>query len=321
MYHPTEMANAVTPTSWFYSIYIHTPSNQIQCDNPSRLKISFLLDSCAFISVLNYPTYVTIAKLLVNKQNNTLNPSKTLTVANQTEIFILHYVTITLNTTIEDGSRQFTIPFAVADLKYIFLGTPFFEQNIQNINIQVFTLQFKHQSTVHPAIQNLHHSYPKITHFSHSFIVAILKQVRLKPNSSKIAHFPIKNYYNLHVTTTPQIEFFPTIQHTYFSTKFPTTFNFKEIFTDDKPDNWRLLYKTLQIILQHYLQDILDILKFQLQMKNSNIIMSLIITLLYTMLPIHTILKSQKLFHKLITRYNIKMTQFLFINFHYTKYI
>ena len=96
MYHPTEMANAVTPTSWFYSIYIHTPSNQIQRDNPSRLKISFLLDSCAFISVLNYPTYVTIAKLLSIKQNNTLNLSKTLTVANQTEIFILHYVTITL---------------------------------------------------------------------------------------------------------------------------------------------------------------------------------------------------------------------------------
>ena len=70
------MANAVKPTSWFYSLYIHTSSNQIQRDNPSRLKIPFLLDSGASVSVLNYPTYVTIAQLLNIKQNMTLNPSK-----------------------------------------------------------------------------------------------------------------------------------------------------------------------------------------------------------------------------------------------------
>ena len=68
MYHPTGMANAVTPTSWFYSLHIHTPSNQNQRDYPSRLDISFFLDSDASISVLNYPIYVTIAKLLKIKQ-------------------------------------------------------------------------------------------------------------------------------------------------------------------------------------------------------------------------------------------------------------
>ena len=93
------MTNAATPTSWICALYIHTPSNQIQRDNPSRIKISFLLDSGASISVINYPTYVTIAKLLNIEQNNTLNSSKTLTVANQTEVPILHYITVTLNTT------------------------------------------------------------------------------------------------------------------------------------------------------------------------------------------------------------------------------
>ena len=39
MYHPTEMANAVTPTIWFYSLYTHTTPNQIQRDYPSRLEI------------------------------------------------------------------------------------------------------------------------------------------------------------------------------------------------------------------------------------------------------------------------------------------
>ena len=58
----------------------------------------------------------------------------------------------------------------------------------------------------------------------------------MKPNSSKTAHFPNKNYYNLRFTTTPQNQFFHTIPHTYFSTKFCTTFNFIEVFTDDKPD-------------------------------------------------------------------------------------
>ena len=66
----------------------------------------------------------------------------------------------------------------------------------------------------------------------------------MKPNSSKIALFPIKNYYNLHFTTTPQNHFFPTIPHTYFSTKFCTTFNSIEVFTDDKPDTCATLIQT-----------------------------------------------------------------------------
>ena len=60
----------------------------------------------------------------------------------------------------------------------------------------------------------------------------------MKPKSSKIAHFPFKNYYNLHVTTTPQNHFFPTIPNTYFATKLRTKFNFIEIFTDKKTDIW-----------------------------------------------------------------------------------
>ena len=33
MYHPTAMANAVTPTSWFYTLYVHTPSSIVQRGN------------------------------------------------------------------------------------------------------------------------------------------------------------------------------------------------------------------------------------------------------------------------------------------------
>ena len=210
MYQPTEMANALTPTSWFYSLYAHTSSNQNHRDYPSRLEISFLLVSGASISVLNHPTYITIAKLLNIKQNPPHNSSKTLTVANQTEVPILHYITITLNTTIEDDSLQFTIPFAVADIKYNILGTPFFEGNIQNVNIQDFFLQFKHHSRIHPNFATftslLSKDYP---YFSYIYRINSKTQIRLNPNSSKIAHFPINNYYNLHFSTTPQKQFSP----------------------------------------------------------------------------------------------------------------
>ena len=234
MYHPTAMANAVTPTSWFYTLYVYTPSSITQRDNPSRLEIAFLLDSGASISVLNYSTYITLTKLLDIRSNHTsdVGPtqnSKTLTVANQTEVPILHYANINLNTTVDENSRYFSVPFAVADIKYNILGTPFFEDNIQNINIQDVTLEFKYQSKTHP-------NYAKFTtllskdysYFSYIYKINSKTQIRLKPKSSKSAH--------LHFTSTPQNHFFPSVPHTYFTTKFRTNFNFIEVFTDDKPD-------------------------------------------------------------------------------------
>ena len=111
--------------------------------------------------MLIYPTYITLTKLSDIRPNHTsdIGPhltSKTLTVANQTEVPVLHYANIILNTTIDDTSRYFSEPFAVADIKDNILGTPFFEDNIQNINIQDFTLEFKYQSKTH-------HNYGKFT--------------------------------------------------------------------------------------------------------------------------------------------------------------
>ena len=152
MYHSTEVSNALTPTSWFYSLYLHTPERYNKIDHPSRLEISFLLDS-ASILVLNYPTYLTVAKLLnITCNNQTNQTSKTLTVANQTEVPILDFITITLYTSKDQTSRQFIILFAVANIKYNFFGTPFFEKYMQNIDIKDFTLQFKHQSKINQKI-------------------------------------------------------------------------------------------------------------------------------------------------------------------------
>ena len=89
-----------------------------------------------------------------------------------------------------------------------------------------------------------HPNYAKFTtllsegypYFSYIYRINSQTQIRLKPKSSEIAHFPIKNYYHLHFTTTPQSHFLPTITHTYFATKFRTIFNVIEVFTDKKPD-------------------------------------------------------------------------------------
>ena len=130
--------------------------------------------------------------------------------------------------------------FAVADIKYNILGTHFFEDNLQNINVQDFTrTEFNYQSKIH-------HNYAKVTtllskdypYFSYNYRITSKTQRRLKPksSSSKIARLPIKKSYNLHFTTTPKNYFFPTIPHTYFATKFHTNFNFIEVFTDKKPN-------------------------------------------------------------------------------------
>ena len=234
------------------------------------MEIAFLLDSVASISVLNYPTYITLTKLLDIRPSHTsdIGPtqnSKTLTVANQTEVSILHYANIILNTTIDENSRYFSVPFAVADIKYNILGTPFFEDNIQIINIQDFTLEFRYQSKTHP-------NYAKFTtllskdyrYFSYIYKINSKTQIRLKPKSSKIAHFPTKNYHNLHFTTTPENHFFPSVPHTYFATK---VLKYSQMTNQTFV---QLLSKTPQNMLQHYLQDIFDISKFQSQMKNPN---------------------------------------------------
>ena len=276
MYHPTAMANAVTPTSWFYTLYVHTPSSITQRDNPSRLEIAFLLDSGASISVLNYPTYITLTKLLDIRPNHTsdVGPtqnSKTLTVANQTEVPILHYANIILNNTIDENSRYFSVPFAVADIKYNILGTPFFEDIIQNINIQDFTLEFKYQSKTHPNYAKfttlLSKDYP---FFSYIYRINSKTQIRLKPKSSKIAHFPIKIsiffILQLHHRITSSLQYHIPILLLNFvqnSTSLKNSQMTNQTFV-------QLLSRTPQNMLQHYLQDILDISKFQSQMKNPN---------------------------------------------------
>ena len=103
---------------------------------------------------------------------------------------------------------------AVADIKYNFPNTPFFEEYIHNFNIQDFTLQFEHHSKVHPnhtkITSVLSEDYP---YFSYINWTNSRTEIRLRPVFSKIEYFP-----------TP---------HRCFSPNFRTTFNFIGVFTHD----------------------------------------------------------------------------------------
>ena len=85
------IANTITPYSWFYPLYVYASETN---DNilPSKLEIILLLDTGASISVLNLPTSHVISKQLnINVPTNLQNKrAKTLTVANQTEVPIIH---------------------------------------------------------------------------------------------------------------------------------------------------------------------------------------------------------------------------------------
>ena len=121
--YTTMMSNAIAPTRWFYNMYIQsTKTTEISLS--SSLEITFPLDSGASISVLQLPTYLIIAKMYDISSSDPLNSSKTLTIANESEVPIKPYETVTCYTSISESSRLFTIPFAVADIKYNILGTP-----------------------------------------------------------------------------------------------------------------------------------------------------------------------------------------------------
>ena len=57
----TEIANTITPYSWFYPLYVHASERK---DNilPSKIEILFPLDTGASISVLNLLSFLVIAK-------------------------------------------------------------------------------------------------------------------------------------------------------------------------------------------------------------------------------------------------------------------
>ena len=205
----TEIANTITPYSWFYSLYVHASEGK---DNilPSKLEILFLLDTGASISVLNLPTFHVIAKQLnLNVPKNIENKrAKTLTVANQTEVPIIHYISMTCFTEVNHQNRSFNVEFAVENINYKNCGTPSFKKNIQKIDFQQNIMTYKEQDPKLPTKTHFstftEKDYPYV---SYIYTIKCKEPIHFKPRSGKTIHFPIKKYFNLHFELEDKTKF------------------------------------------------------------------------------------------------------------------
>ena len=119
---------------------------------------------------MNLPTFHVISKQLnISVPTNLQNKrAKTLTVANQTEVPIIPYISMTCFTEVNHKTRSFNIDFAVANIKYNILGTPFFKKHIQKIdfqqNIMTYTEQHPKLSTKTTFSTFTEEDYPYISY-------------------------------------------------------------------------------------------------------------------------------------------------------------
>ena len=228
---PAEHANAITPSTWFVNLYIFKPTEDTSI--PSKLELLFLLDSGASICVLNLPTFTILADhfLKCSTHSPYQNEFKTLTVANKSEVPILHNVTLTLHTSLNGNMRTLVIPFAVANIKYNILGTPFFEKYVKTLNIENMSLTFNtpHESRINtlPFTAHKEKDYP---YFSYIYTINVKNKIYFKPNASQIIHFPLQPTLPLTFKTSDIEVIFPSTPHPYFNTRFNSTFKFLQVY-------------------------------------------------------------------------------------------
>ena len=117
------MTNAISQASWF-SIMFLLSQNETNSKYSSRLEPAFLSESGASVSVLNIPTYILINRLFKVRNYDQHDTSKTLTIANQSEVPSKQYIYLNCFSK-KTKIRYFKIPFAVSDIEYFILGTPF----------------------------------------------------------------------------------------------------------------------------------------------------------------------------------------------------
>ena len=186
---------------------------------------------------MNLPTFHVISKQLnFNVPKNIENKRvKTLTVANQTEVPILQYISMTCFTEVNHQNRSFNIDFAVANEKYNIPGTPFFKTHIQNIDFQQNIMTYKEQHSKLPTKTNFstftEKDYPFI---SYIYTIKCKEPIHFKTRSGKTIHFPIKNYLNLHFELEDDTKFYPSTPYTYFLQKFKDIFHFLDMIVNEK---------------------------------------------------------------------------------------
>ena len=186
---------------------------------------------------MNLPSFHVIAKQLNHSvpKNIENKRAKTLTVANQTEVPIIHYRSMTCFTEVNHQNRSFNIEFAVANIKYNILGATCFKRNIQNVDFQQNILTYKEQ---HPKLPTKTHfstytekDYP---YTSYIYTIKCKEPIHFKPRSGKAINFPNTNYLNIHFELEDNANFYPSNPYTYLSQKLKDIFHFLDMIVSDK---------------------------------------------------------------------------------------
>ena len=229
----TETINALTPTSWFCNLCFHS-QNENDTSLPSILEIVFPLDSGAFVSVINKPNYKMITQLFDVCDHHQRDTSKRLTIANQSEVPSKQYISVTCFSSIETESRNFFIPFVVADIKVNTPWTPFIKKCIQSINIKDFFMTFKHCFNDQPSIASFTTLVEEnFLFFSFNCQKKSKGLTYFKINSVKTLPFLIKNSKTFSPNTENHDLFFVEMPQTHFLSKLNRYFSFMEISSNN----------------------------------------------------------------------------------------
>ena len=142
---------------------------------------------------------------------------------------------MTCFTEVNHQNRSFNAEFAVANINYNILGTPFFKKNIQNIDFQQNIMTYKQQ---HPKLPTETHfstiSEKEYSFISYIFTIKCKEPIHFKPRSGKTIHFPVKDYLNLHFELEDYTKCYPSISYTCFFQKFKDIFHFSDMIVNDK---------------------------------------------------------------------------------------
>ena len=158
------------------------------------LEIDFLLDSGATLNLLNEDTWNEIKynnpEMILDKAN------KTLTAANNTKIDTFGTVTLNLTPDRISNNRNkpqnnFCIHFYVTQCNHNILGTPFFKEYIETINVNTNKLTLNTNTNLDNDIIFYMNSTKGYPYYSRLYTIINRETIYIEPNQQKSITFPI----------------------------------------------------------------------------------------------------------------------------------
>ena len=145
-------------------------------------------------------------------------------------------VILALHTSIHGSTRTLVIPFAVANIKYNLLGTPFSEKNVKLYTERMsLTFNTPHDSRVN-TLPFTDHKEKDYLYFSCLYIIIVKQKIYFKPTASRIIHFPFQPTLPLPFHTSKIKIIFPSTPHPYFITRFNSSFKFLQLYQNLKSE-------------------------------------------------------------------------------------